>query len=460
MISRKMNISPKVIIDIDGSLTDYNKFIKKYAIPYFENRYGMYVVNAEALEIEDIFDFKGFYEKKGYDASRIEIEQTKILNSFWISYRFLLFSLFGRLRKGTAPFIRRLKREGFDVEIHTSRGKTCDHSIIGVIARVCTILQLWLNGVFIRSNKVIFYLNDDLKIQKIKEEKPVFVIDDKPEIIKDISACNIRVLCLDGWHNRKSNYNTKKVVITSDFNSVTIWKKLEMMFGRKNWECVVDEANSSKFFKKLLFAEHILKYKYKPIVIGFDNFLETKCGPVIIAPNHIRTIDPLIIESIIKKNVHWVALKRFFEGQDSIFNNSKNRILCTITKRLFEKLHYFPIERKMDNENVNNLDAVKDMNLFLNNGFAIGIFPEATTRKKDGCFFGDFNTTFVKLAVRNNARIQPVLLYWLGKKSKHRVIVNFGKPILADRDRNVEEIFSEYMRTQRKCFLECETYVK
>ena len=96
----------------------------------------------------------------------------------------------------------------------------------------------------------------------------------------------------------------------------------------------------------------------------------------------------------------------------------------------------------------------------MNNGFAIGIFPEATTRKKDGCFFGDFNTTFVKLAVRNNARIQPVLLYWLEKKSKHRVIVNFGKPILADRDRNVEEIFSEYMRTQRKCLLECETYVK
>ena len=64
MISRKMNISLKVIIDIDGSLTNYNKFIKKYAIPYFENRYGMYVVNADALEIEDIFDFKGFYEKR------------------------------------------------------------------------------------------------------------------------------------------------------------------------------------------------------------------------------------------------------------------------------------------------------------------------------------------------------------------------------------------------------------
>ena len=48
----------RIVFDIDGTLTDYNKFVQKRAVKYFKSKYGMEVVNANALEIEDIFEMK------------------------------------------------------------------------------------------------------------------------------------------------------------------------------------------------------------------------------------------------------------------------------------------------------------------------------------------------------------------------------------------------------------------
>ena len=172
----------------------------------------------------------------------------------------------------------------------------------------------------------------------------------------------------------------------------------------------------------------------------------------------MRTVDPLVIEYIIKTNVHWVALKRFFLGKDSIFNNSKNALLCKITKELFRKLEFFPVERKQDNEKCNNIQSLKNMSLFLQNGYSVGIFPEGTTRKYHNEFFGNFDPLFVKLAKRNNAVIQPILICWTDGKHR-RPIVNFGNIIKTD-SQDVEDIFDQYMKIQKDLFSENMTLIE
>lgn len=100
----------KIIFDIDGTLTDYNKFIKQYAIPYYCKKFHMKIQYPNELEIEDIFGMNQL--PMG--------EQERLLNKFWNSHYFLLFSLLGRFRRGTGSFLRKLKQQGYQVAIYTS----------------------------------------------------------------------------------------------------------------------------------------------------------------------------------------------------------------------------------------------------------------------------------------------------------------------------------------------------
>lgn len=64
----------KIVFDIDGTLTNYNEFVKNKAIPYIKSKYQLEVINPNALEIEDVFD----------------IENHAILNDFWYK-KFMCF---------------------------------------------------------------------------------------------------------------------------------------------------------------------------------------------------------------------------------------------------------------------------------------------------------------------------------------------------------------------------------
>lgn len=189
---------------------------------------------------------------------------------------------------------------------------------------------------------------------------------------------------------------------------------------------------------------------FHPIVLNPQNIISDKKEGIIYAPNHRSTLDPLVIESVFTEPIHWAALKRFFQGEDSIFNNSKNPILCKITKNVFYRLGYFPIERKSDNPNANNLESLMQMNLFLKNGYKIGIFAEGTTRKGEKQDFGTFDDSFLRLAKKNKAWIQPITLLWINfPGAKHKVIVNFGQAFQM-KDLDIEEGMKLFMEIQKR----------
>lgn len=435
----------KIILDTDGTTTNFNKFMQEEAIPYFQKKYGMEIVNPEELEVEDILDMKNFFQKK-YSITEQEAEKMvkKALDSFWIGWNFVKFSLLNRFRPGVKEFLNKMIKLGYDVEIHTSRSKTCDKTIIGKVARTFTIWQYWLNGVKINKKDFFFYKNDEDKINGIIDQNPDLVFDDKPIIIDQLLNKKIPTICVEGNHN-KDLIENKNMAKINTFNQQELDPKLEKLIPeqkRKYHQRIVD---SNRYFKNLqIFRPAILGY-FRPLVLHKENIIVSKEPKTIIAPNHRNTFDPLVITGFLNINVHWAALSRFFEANDSIFNNSKNIHLCKFTADAFKKLEYFPIERKCDNPNANNFNTLKDMNNFLKYHEPIGIFGEGTTKHPENQYFGNFDDSFLTLAKKNNAWIQPVTITWVDDNLiGNKVVINFGKAFKVN-DQSIEKAMEKYM---------------
>lgn len=450
----------KIIFDTDGTLTDFNKFVKDNAINYFINEYGMEIKYPNELEIEDIFDMDNFFVNKyKCDLRTAKIYTKKALDKYWVNFsRFVKFSLLGKFRDGASDFINSCIKNGHVVEIHTSRAKTTENSIIGQVARNFTYLQYKFNGVKISKDAFHFYKNDDDKIEGIKKSKPDLVFEDKTDVLLELNRLGIKTICINGNHN--SNLEESDMLKKTDnYDEKEISDLIDALMGRKSYEILNRISKSDLFYNKVRIVIPYILSKFKPILLNEENLILDDSG-VVIAPNHMSTLDPLILTSLIDKNIHWAALKRFFDGVDSIFNNSKNPLLCKITSTGFKKLEYFPIERIRDNPKANNMQALKDMQSFLKNKQYIGIFPEGTTRKENGADFGTFDPAFIALARRNDSWIQPITILWIKKLGlDNKVIINFGKPFKPT-NMTKEEAYEKYISIQISSLKENKEYAE
>lgn len=441
----------KIILDTDGTLTDFNKFIKENAIEYFSKKYNLDIIYPDALEIEEIFDIENVLMKReNLTSAEAKNKLKEMLDEFWISIRFVKFSLFTEFRPGVKECINEFIKQGYDIEVHTSRSKTCENSIIGSIARKFTIYQYWKNGIFLSENKFHFYINDEEKLKNIIDIHPDLVFEDKSEIINELSNNNIRTICVKGNHNKDIESN-KNVETISIFEKEEIESKMKCLFGKNNMNYYKREMSSKSFYEKLRFLIPIAKTFFNPIVLNEENIINEDNSGVVYAPNHRSTLDPIAIMSILDKNIHWAALLRFFEAKDSIFNNSKNPLLCQLTADVFKKLEYFPIDRKTDNPQANNFESIRDMNNFLKIHCKIGIFGEGTTRRLEGQDFNVFDDSFLLLAKKCDAWVQPITTLWIKDcQLDSKVIINFGKPFKVE-NMSIEEAMNHFMSIQRMC---------
>lgn len=440
----------KIIFDTDGTLTNFNKFINLNALKYFEQEYGMKIVNPKALELEDIFDMDNFFTKK-YIIDKEEAKQytKKAIDEFWINVsRFIKFSVLDKFREGATDFINNSLKNNHIIEVHTSRAKTTEDNSIGELVRKFTYLQYKVNGVKIPYNAFHFYKSDEEKVASIINCKPDLVFEDKPEIIEQLIKNGIKTICVSGVHNEelKESKLLKKV---NDFNEID--SVIDRLLGNNKYTIENRVYQSDNFYKKVRNIRTVILKEFNPIIINQSNLLtKNENESILIAPNHQSTVDPLIITSIIDENIHWAALKRFFDAQDSIFNNNKNPLLCKLTAYSFKKFEYFPIERIKDNPKANNLKSLKDMALFLKNNQYVGIFPEGTTNKSKGKDFGYFEPSFITLAKNGNSFIQPVTVLWIKDLDiEHKVIINFAEPFKVE-NMSKEEAYKKYIEIQKK----------
>ncbi len=323
----------------------------------------------------------------------------------------------------------------YEVEICSSRKKTCEKSLIGKLVKLSTILKFKINR--IKYNKIVFFPSDEEKINYLKlNSRDSIIVDDKPEIIKNLSNFT-KCLCVSSNYNNVS-FN-ENVSIIKSFENNELFNKAENIknaISDQQKKHSVTNLNlyhgikyTEKFYKVIrALGTPFVKIAFKPIILNKQNISPEK--PLIYSPNHRKTLDPFFIVLSSDDAIHWAALKRFFTGEDSIFNNSKNKFLCFLTTKIFKGIGAVPVDRGGDTS-----EMIDTINYYLSNNCNVGIFPEGTTNKNPSKKeLLEIKSGILHFAKDNNAIIQPVSIYWPSseKQSKNKVIINYGKPFSMD----------------------------
>lgn len=171
----------KIGIDIDGVLTDIEKWQLDYGSKFYYENYHKGIINNKGYETDEIFD------------SSHECD-----NLFWDKY-FKDYSVNVEVRKFAAEIISNLKNEGYEIYIITARGNFLSHSASVMSKKENEqIVKKWLNKNNIYYDQIIFSPEDKLDI--CINNKIDIMIEDKVDNINKIST-KIPVICYNAGYN-------------------------------------------------------------------------------------------------------------------------------------------------------------------------------------------------------------------------------------------------------------------
>ena len=172
----------KIGIDIDGVLTDVERWQLDYGSKFYYERYQ-----------KEIVDFEG------YDTNQIFNVDDKLDKEFWREY-FKEYSLNVEARKFANEVIDKLKQDRHQIYIITARGSFLSHSAdVMSIEENHQIVLNWLKNNHINYDKIIFSPEDKLDI--CKENNIDLMIEDKVDNINKISKI-IPVICFHAGYNK------------------------------------------------------------------------------------------------------------------------------------------------------------------------------------------------------------------------------------------------------------------
>ena len=149
----------------------------------------------------------------------------------------------------------------------------------------------------------------------------------------------------------------------------------------------------------------LFKLLYRPKIINKE--LIPKTGAIILAGNHKHAFDPLFIGVCTKRTIHFLAKKELYKGINFLF---------------FDLVGTLPVDKK--NKNVKTIGAAEQT---LNNGGAIGIFPEGTRNRTDEVLL-PFKKGAVRFAMDTNSLIVPFCITGEYKLFKKGLTITIGKP--------------------------------
>lgn len=149
----------------------------------------------------------------------------------------------------------------------------------------------------------------------------------------------------------------------------------------------------------------IFKLYYNPKVIGKENIPEE--GPILVCGNHIHIMDQCAPILSTKRFLRYMAKKEYFDGPYAWF---------------FKWVGCIPVNRS-----IKDSDAKEKALEELEQGGAIGIFPEGTRNRTDELLL-PFKFGAVSMAQKTNAKIVPFATTGDYKFRSKNLTVRFGKP--------------------------------
>lgn len=162
-----------------------------------------------------------------------------------------------------------------------------------------------------------------------------------------------------------------------------------------------------KFIKPLVSL--LFTILYHPIIIGRENI--PKNGGIILAGNHTKWLDPIMLVAITKRQVHFLAKEELFHG---------------FTKFIAKGMGCIPVNRKIHDKDALNLGYKT-----LEKENVVGIFPEGTINRTNDVIM-PFKIGAVKMASKTNSYLVPFTITGKYKLFKKNIRIEFLNPYKVD----------------------------
>lgn len=178
----------------------------------------------------------------------------------------------------------------------------------------------------------------------------------------------------------------------------------------------------------------IFKILYRPTIVGIENI--PKDGGCVLAGNHTKWLDPVMLVAISKRQVHFLAKEELFHG---------------ITKPIVKGMGAISVNRKIHDKNV-LINACGE----LKNGSCVGVFPEGTINRTDDIIM-PFKIGAVKMSADTDSYLVPFVitgeykLFRKGIKIEFLKKMKIGKNLEKENDK-LMELVSCKLKENRKCF--------
>lgn len=150
----------------------------------------------------------------------------------------------------------------------------------------------------------------------------------------------------------------------------------------------------------------IYKFYYNPKIIGKENIPKT--GSILVVGNHKHIMDQCNIIISTKRVVHYMAKKEYFDNKKVAW--------------FFRMSGCISVDRSKKDEDAKNM-ALE----VLNQGGAIGLFPEGTRNKTDK-FLLPFKYGAVSMAKKTDSYLVPFGVTGDYKFRSKNLVIRIGKP--------------------------------
>lgn len=155
---------------------------------------------------------------------------------------------------------------------------------------------------------------------------------------------------------------------------------------------------------------------FRPRIKGIENI--PKNENYILAGNHTKWLDPVMLVAIVKDEIHFLAKDSLFKG---------------ITKPIVKGMGAIPVNRK-----IHDHQALENAINALRKGAVIGIFPEGTINREKKEPTLPFKIGAVKMANTTNTKIIPFVITGKYKVFSSAITIEFLKPRTISNNLDVE----------------------
>ena len=173
------------------------------------------------------------------------------------------------------------------------------------------------------------------------------------------------------------------------------------------------------YFYKIVrpLVSFLIRFLFRVEVVGLENI--PRKGRILLAGNHTKWLDPVMLVGVVKRQVHFLAKEELFHGK---------------TKFIAKGMGCVPVNRKIHDKN-----ALESAYQFLEKELCIGIFPEGTINRTDDIIM-PFKMGAVKACYMTNTKLVPFIITGKYKLFKKSVRVEFLKPITIGNDLELENV--------------------